>query len=282
MPDGLRDVAERFDAVALLDILLISLAIYWLLLLLRGTTAMTVLRGVSVLLLGTFLLARIFDLQVVNWMLERTVTGLVIGSIIVFQPEIRRALERLGRTGWRPSLVRAEQEQSVDQVVRAAARLARQQHGALIVLERETGLQEVIDTGVLLGAELTAEILGSIFAPNTPLHDGAVVIRSNRIIAAGCTLPLSDSPLPAEFGMRHRAALGITENTDAVVVVVSEERGVISLASQGRMRPDLDEERLRQQLRRRPRICSALWRSSAWRSASRRRSTRWRRDGLAT
>ncbi len=250
MPDGLRDVAERFDAVALLDILLISLAIYWLLLLLRGTTAMTVLRGVSVLLLGTFLLARIFDLQVVNWMLERTVTGLVIGSIIVFQPEIRRALERLGRTGWRPSLVRAEQEQSVDQVVRAAARLARQQHGALIVLERETGLQEVIDTGVLLGAELTAEILGSIFAPNTPLHDGAVVVRSNRIIAAGCTLPLSDSPLPAEFGMRHRAALGITENTDAVVVVVSEERGVISLASQGRMRPDLDEDRLRQQLRR--------------------------------
>ena len=250
IPDGLRDVVERFDAVALLDVLLISLAIYWLLLLLRGTTAMTVLRGVSVLLLGAFLLARIFDLQVVNWMLERTVTGLVIGMIIVFQPEIRRALERLGRTGWRPSLVRAEQEQSIDQIVRAATRLARQSHGALIVLERDTGLQEVIDTGVLLGAELTAEILGSIFAPNTPLHDGAAVIRSNRIIAAGCTLPLSDAPLPAEFGMRHRAALGITEGTDAIVVVVSEERGAISLASQGRMRPDLDEERLRQQLRR--------------------------------
>ena len=250
IPGELRDVVERFDAVAVLDILLISLAIYWLLLLLRGTTAMTVLRGVSVLLLGAFLLARIFDLQVVNWMLERTVTGLVIGMIIVFQPEIRRALERLGRTGWWPSLIRAEQEQGIEQIVRVAMRLARQSHGALIVLERETGLQEVIDTGVMIGADLTSEILGSIFAPNTPLHDGAAVIRSSRIIAAGCTLPLSDAPLPAEFGMRHRAALGITEGTDAIVIVVSEERGTIALASQGRMRPDLDEGRLRQQLRR--------------------------------
>ena len=250
IPDGLRDVLERIDAVAVLEILLIGVAIYWLLLLLRGTTAMTVLRGVSVLLFGTFLLARIFDLEVVNWMLERIVPALFIGLIIVFQPEIRRALERLGRTGWRPLLMRAEQERGLERVIRAAVRLARQQHGALIVLERETGLQEVIDTGVLLDAELTAEILGNVFAPNTPLHDGAVVIRSDRVVAAGCTLPLSDAPLPTEFGMRHRAALGVTENTDAVVVVVSEERGVITLASQGRMRPDLDEERLRQQLRR--------------------------------
>ena len=249
LPDGLRDVVERVDAVAVLDILLISLAIYWLLLLLRGTSAWTVLRGVSVLLVGAFLLARTFDLQVVNWMLERTVTGLVIGMIIVFQPEIRRALERLGRTGWRFTLVRAEQQHAMDVVVRAAARLARQQHGALIVIERETGLQEVIDTGIDLDAELSAELLGSIFMPNTPLHDGAVILRGDRIIAAGCTLPLTDSPLPAELGMRHRAALGITENTDAVVVVVSEERGSIALASQGRMRPDLDEDRLHRRLR---------------------------------
>ena len=250
LPDGLRDVAERVDAVAVLDILLISLAIYWLLLLLRGTSAWTVLRGVSVLLVGTFLLARTFNLQVVNWMLERTVTGLVIGMIIVFQPEIRRALERLGRTGWRFTLVRTEQLHAMDVVVRAAVRLARQQHGALIVIERETGLQEVIDTGIELDAELSAELLGSIFMPNTPLHDGAVILRGDRIVAAGCTLPLTDSPLPAELGMRHRAALGITENTDAVVVVVSEERGSIALASQGRMRPDLDEDRLHRRLRR--------------------------------
>ena len=250
LPVGLRDVVERVDAVALLDVLLISIAIYWLLLLLRGTTAWTVLRGVSVLLVGAFLLARTFNLQVVNWMLERTVTGLVIGMIIVFQPEIRRALERLGRTGWRFTLVRGEQQQAIDIVVGAAVRLARQQHGALIVIERETGLQEVIDTGIEVDAELSAELLGSIFMPNTPLHDGAVVLRADRIVAAGCTLPLTDSPLPAELGMRHRAGLGITENTDAVVVVVSEERGSIALASHGRMRPDLDEDRLLRLLRR--------------------------------
>ena len=249
IPDGVRDVAERLDAGAVLDILLIAVAIYWLLLLLRGTTAMTVLRGVSVLLFGTFLFARIFDLTVVNWILERIITGLVIGVIIVFHPEIRRALERLGRTGWRPSLVRAQQEQSIEHVVRAAQRLSRLSHGALVVMERETGLQEVIDTGVSLGSELTPEILGSIFAPGTPLHDGAVIVRSNRIVAAGCTLPLSEAPLPADLGMRHRAALGITEGSDAVVVTVSEESGAISLTSQGRMLMDLDEERLRSQLR---------------------------------
>ncbi len=250
IPDGVRDVAGRLDAGAVLDILLITTAIYWLLLLLRGTTAMTVLRGVSVLLFGAFLLARIFDLSVVNWILERTITGLVIGVIIVFHPEIRRALERLGRTGWRPSLVRAQQEQSIEHVVRSALRLSRQRHGALVVMERETGLQEVIDTGVPLGSELTPEILGSIFAPGTPLHDGAVIVRSDRIVAAGCTLPLSEAPLPADLGMRHRAALGITEGSDAVVVTVSEESGSISLASQGRMLTDVDEESLRPQLRR--------------------------------
>ena len=126
VPDVVRDVFERIDAVAVLDILLISLAIYWLLLLLRGTTAWTVLRGVSLLLVGAFLLARFFDLQVVNWMLENMVTGLVIGVIIVFQPEIRRVLDRLGRTGWQLALVRQDHEETIDVAVSAAARLARQ------------------------------------------------------------------------------------------------------------------------------------------------------------
>ena len=250
VPDVVRDVFERLDAVAVFDILLISLAIYWLLLLLRGTSAWTVLRGVSLLLVGAFLLARIFDLQVVNWMLERTVTGLVIGVIIVFQPEIRRVLDRLGRTGWQLALVRQDHEQTIDVVVRAAARLARQRHGALIVFERETGLQEVIDTGIELNAELSAELLGSIFMPNTPLHDGAVIVRGDRVIAAGCTLPLTDSQLQADLGMRHRAGLGITEGTDAIVVVVSEERGSIALAAQGRLRPNLDDGEARERLHR--------------------------------
>ncbi len=250
IPGALSDALDRMSISAVIDILIVSVSVYWLLLLIRGTTAMTVLRGAVVLLVGAFLLSRALDLLVVNWLLRNSVTGLVIAMALVFQPEIRRALERLGRTGLRSSLRREERLHTVDTVVRAAARLARQQRGALIVLERETGLQEVIDTGVPLGADLSPELLGTIFVSNSPLHDGAVVVRLDRVVAAGCTLPLSDTPLPAEFGMRHRAALGLTERTDAVVVVVSEERGEISLASNGRMLPDLDEVRLGRQLHR--------------------------------
>lgn len=250
IPGALSDALDRMSISAVIDILIVSVSVYWLLLLIRGTTAMTVLRGAVVLLVGAFLLSRALDLLVVNWLLRNSVTGLVIAMALVFQPEIRRALERLGRTGLRSSLRREERLHTVDTVVRAAARLARQQRGALIVLERETGLQEVIDTGVPLGADLSPELLGTIFVNNSPLHDGAVVVRLDRVVAAGCTLPLSDTPLPAEFGMRHRAALGLTERTDAVVVVVSEERGEISLASNGRMLPDLDEVRLGRQLHR--------------------------------
>lgn len=253
MPDlagAVGDAIDRLSVSAVIDILIVSVSVYWLLLLIRGTTAMTVLRGAVVLLVGAFLLSRALDLLVVNWLLRNSVTGIVIAMAIVFQPEIRRALERLGRTGLRTSLRREERLHTVDTVVRAAARLARQGRGALIVLERETGLQEVIDTGVPLGADLSAELLGTIFVGNSPLHDGAVVVRLDRVVAAGCTLPLSETPLPAEYGMRHRAALGITERTDAVVVVVSEERGEMSLASNGRMLPDLDEVRLGRQLHR--------------------------------
>lgn len=250
VPGALSDAFDRMSISAVIDILIVSVSVYWLLLLIRGTTAMTVLRGTIVLLVGAFLLSRALDLLVVNWLLRNSVTGLVIAMALVFQPEIRRALERLGRTGLRSSLRREERLHTVDTVVRAAARLARQQRGALIVLERETGLQEVIDTGVPLGADLSPELLGTIFVNNSPLHDGAVVVRLDRVVAAGCTLPLSETPLPAEFGMRHRAALGLTERTDAVVVVVSEERGEMSLASNGRMLPDLDEVRLGRQLHR--------------------------------
>lgn len=250
LPAVVGDALDRLSPAAVIDILLVSVSIYWLLLLLRGTTAMTVLRGVVVVLVGAALLSRALDLRVVNWLLRNSLTGLVIAVALVFQPEIRRALERLGRTGLRSHQRREEDLYAIEAIVRAAARLARQQRGALIVIERETGLREVTDTGVPVGAELSGELLGSIFAPNGPLHDGAVVVRLDRIVAAGCTLPLSDSPLPAEHGMRHRAALGITERTDAVVVVVSEERGELALASNGRMLTGLDEPRLSRQLLR--------------------------------
>ncbi len=253
MPDfqtALRDTLARLSLPAVIDIMVVSLSVYWVLLLIRGTTAMTVLRGAALVLVSAFLLSQAFDLRVVNWLLRNSVTGLVIGAAVVFQNEIRRALERLGRTGFRPAPQREEQVHAIEIVARAAGRLALQQRGALIVLEHDTGLREVIDTGIPLDAELSVELIGSIFAINTPLHDGAVVIRLGRVIAAGCTLPLSDSDMPSEYGMRHRAAIGITERTDAFVVVVSEERGEIALASAGHMMTGLDEHRLMRQLLR--------------------------------
>jgi len=250
VPQGVQDVFSRLDFSATFDILLISLSIYWVLLLIRGTTAMTVLRGAGVILTVAFLLSRALDLKVLSWVLRNSVAGLLLAVAVVFQPEIRRALERIGRTGFRSFLQRPEQRHTLDAVVGASMRLGRQQHGALIVLERETGTGEVVDTGVPLDAEVTYELLVNLFVPNSPLHDGAVVIRGDRIIAAGCTLPLSDSPLPTEYGMRHRAAVGITESTDAVVVVVSEERGEVSICANGRMVFGLDEARLTRQLLR--------------------------------
>ena len=250
MPDALSDVISRMDLAAVVDIVIVSFAIYWLLLLIQGTTAMTVLRGAVVLLLGAFVLSRVLDLRMLNWILRNSLTGLVIAVLVIFQPEIRRALERLGRTGLRSVLGRQEHRDAIDVVVRAATRLARAHTGALILLERETGLQDVIDTGIPVNGSLTVELLATIFHPNSPLHDGAVVVRDDRIIAAGCTLPLSEAPLPADHGMRHRAGLGIAERSDCVVVIVSEERGAVSLASNGRMAPALDEQRLSRQLHR--------------------------------
>ena len=250
MPDELREVLDRIDVSALVDMLIVSIAIYWALLVIRGTTAMTVLRGVGVLLLGAFALSRVFDLLVVNWILSNAVTGLVIAMVVIFQPEIRRGLERLGRTGLHSALHTDEQRDTLDIVVRASGQLARQRRGALVVLERETGLQEVIDTGIALDSELSVELLLSIFVTSSPLHDGAVIVHGNRLVAAGCTLPLSEAPLPAEYGMRHRAALGLTERSDAAVVIISEERGVMSISSSGRLVPDLDEVRMSRHLHR--------------------------------
>lgn len=250
MPQLAADVLSRLDVSAVIDIVIVSVSIYWMLLLIRGSTAMTVLRGVAVLLIGAFVASRVFELRVVNWILRNSVAGLLIGLIIIFQPEIRRALERLGRTGLRSVFGRAEHRDVVDMVVRSSLQLARRNIGALLVLERETGLQEVIDTGIPLDAQVSSELLSTIFVTSSPLHDGAVVIRGDRVIAAGCTLPLSEAPLPAEYGMRHRAALGIAERTDAVIVVVSEERGEVSIASNGRMAPALDETQLSRQLHR--------------------------------
>lgn len=248
--DFLRDNFRQFDATAAIDIALISLILFWLLILLRGTTAMAVMRGAFILLIAAFVLGRAFDLRVLNFMIRNSFTGLLIALPIIFQPEIRRALERVGRTGARAFGGTLNNPGTLEAVTEAACEMAKQKIGALMVLERETGLQDFIDTGIPVDAVPSPELIAGIFFPNSPLHDGAAVLRANRVVAAGVTLPLSDNTLPGELGTRHRAGLGITEQTDAVSVVVSEETGDISVAADGRMYTRLDETRMRALLER--------------------------------
>jgi diadenylate cyclase len=241
--DELQDILDRFDLTSLLDIILIAAVIYWVLILLKGTAAIVLLRGAAILLVGAVILAQALDLEVLDFVIRNSFIGLLIAIPIIFQPEIRRALERVGRTGlhWtRPSY-----DLVIDAVAESTLTLAKHRYGALMVLERDTGLQDVIDTGVALNAAPSPELLEGLFFPNAPLHDGAVVLREHEVAAAGCTLPLSETRLPAELGLRHRAGLGITEATDAVSVMVSEETGAVSLAADGRLYPRLDDARLR-------------------------------------
>lgn len=243
--DEVRDAFAPFEARSVIDIVLIAAVIYGALLLLRNTTAMSVLRGIGLLLIGVFIMARALDLVVLNWLLDRSFTGLIIAVPIIFQPEIRRTLERVGRTGMRGWISRPVFEDVVEVVADACEEIAERRYGALIVIERRTGLQDYVDTGVHIGASLSTALIGGLFYPNSPLHDGAAIIRENRVIAAGCTLPLSEKVIPRHTGTRHRAALGIAERTDAVAVVVSEETSDISIAMDGRMVTDIDKGRLR-------------------------------------
>jgi len=242
--DAVRDVLDRLDVRGVLDILIIGLIFFWLLVQVRGTTAMALLRGIAIMFAAAWAMSSVLDLQVLSFLLRNSLTGLLIAAPIVFQPEIRRALEQVGRLGIRGLFAPPALDTSADSVVEAAAKLSRERHGALIIIERETGLQDYIDTGVSLDAAPTPELLEGIFFPNSPLHDGAVIMRENRIIAAGVTLPLAEHAVKGS-GTRHRAALGISERTDAVSIVVSEETGNISVAYNGRLLTRLTPDRLR-------------------------------------
>ncbi len=242
--DELQDILDRLSPVDALDIFLIALVVYWAFLLVRGTAAIALLRGAAIILVAAVLLARALDLQVLDFVIRHSLTGVIIAVPIIFQPEIRRALERVGRTGLRV-WTRPSYDGLVDLVSEAAMELAAQRHGALIVFERETGLQSYIETGVALDASPSSELLQGIFYPSGPLHDGAVILRENRLVAAGCTLPLSETRLPGEMGLRHRAGLGVTEGTDAVSLMVSEETGTVAVAADGRLYSRLDAPRLR-------------------------------------
>jgi diadenylate cyclase len=230
-------IIQRLDWRSIVDILLVAGVFFLLLLLVRATQAVSLLRGLMLLAVVGLLLSGSSALPLFGQLLQTAIPALLVAIPVIFQPELRRALERIGR--FNEVLVparRSELENTVKKVSDAAQRLAGRKHGALIVIERDTGLQDMIDTGVKMDAELTAELLTSLFFPNAPLHDGGVIIRNGRIAAAGCVLPLTSTQFEDNrYGLRHRAGIGVTEGTDAIAVIVSEERGSVSLSHNGRM-----------------------------------------------
>ncbi len=247
------DLAEffraRFDPFRdTVDILLVTAGIYWLLLLIRGTRAVQILVGLIVLI-ALSLASELFQLAALGMILERFLDFAVLIIVILFQNDIRRALARVGR-GFFPSFAEERDIQIVEEIVRAAGTLSQRRHGALIVLERDTNLADMIEAGVAVDATLSKELLLSIFQPASPMHDGAVIIQEGRVSSAGCILPLTvRTDLPEGLGTRHRAAVGITEETDALVIVVSEETASISVVLGGEMLRGLDAPRLRVVLR---------------------------------
>ena len=247
----LPEALPRLDVRALADILIVASLIYGLLMMIKDTTAVMLVRGLVILVLGGALLSNQFNLPMLGWLIRNSIPALLVAIPILFQPELRRALEQLGRFG--VHLPRgyeiSSQSRVIETVAVGARRLSERRWGALIVLERDTALGEYAATGVQLDALFTVELLEQIFHPNTRLHDGAAIIRGERVLAAGCLLPLAESLGSGQFlGTRHRAAVGITEQTDAVVVVVSEETGGISIANNGRLVRSVDEAKLRKVL----------------------------------
>ena len=254
MPDIGWLLSRLGDPRNLVDVLVVTVIIYWLLWVAQGTRATQLIRGIVILLALVYFLGESLNLTTLNWLLLQTWPALVVAIPIIFQPELRRALEQIGHTGaWLPHFGSSEdagQERMVDELVRAAAQLARHRYGALIVIERQTGLQEYVERGVPIDAYLTRQLLINIFYPNSPLHDAAVVVRGDRIVAASVVLPLTDNiSATGQLGTRHRAAIGITEESDALAVVVSEETGQIAVAHNGRLIRNLDQDRLRRVLR---------------------------------
>lgn len=242
-------LAGSFDPVRdTVDVLVVACGVYWLLLLIRGTRAVQMLVGLLILI-GASAASQLFDLATLSWILDHFLASAVLIVIVLFQHDIRRALARVGR-GFFPTLEDTRESQMLEEVVRAAQTLAQKRVGALIVLVRETRLDDQIEAGPAIDAAVTKEILTAIFLPYSPIHDGAVLIENGRVSHAGCVLPLSlRKDLPEGLGTRHRAALGVTEETDAVVIVVSEETGAISVVVRGELIRELDGPRLRPVLR---------------------------------
>jgi diadenylate cyclase len=246
-------IFQRLNWLSVIDILLVTLVFASLLFLLRDTQAMVLLRGAISIMVLLALLTALVDLPAFSWLVRTTLPALLLAIPVIFAPEIRRALERIGRAG---TFIRGNSKRedveiqvAIQAVVSASARLSSRQHGALIIIQRLDNLDEFVRTGVSMDARLTPELLLQVFYPNTPLHDGAVIVDKMQVLAAACVMPLSASGIlvrspERQMGLRHRAALGISEASDAIAVVVSEETGSISIAHAGRMIRRLDPERL--------------------------------------
>lgn len=261
MPDFLNEILfifQRINWLSILDLALVTLIIFTILMLLRDTQATILLRGVIFLVILLAFLTQFIELPAFSWLIQTTLPALLLAIPVIFAPEIRRGLERLGRAGsanlFRRNLASEEAiQETMHTISIACARLSARRHGALIVIERVDSLNEYIKTGVFLDATITPELLLQIFYPNSPLHDGAVIIADNRIKAASCVMPLSASGIlnrtpERQMGLRHRAALGSSEASDAVVIVVSEETGSLSVAQAGRLIRGLDSDRLENML----------------------------------
>ena len=247
-------IFQRLNWLSVLDIFLVALIFFAVMYSLRDTQAMVLLRGVIFLIVALILLTTLVELPAFSWLVRNALPALLLSIPVIFAPEIRRALERLGRAGTFKTTTRGQSahvdmQKVIHSVVEAAARLSARQHGALIVVQRSDNLEQYMETGVQMHAEVTPELLLQIFYPDTPLHDGAVVIAGGRVVAAACVMPLSASGVlnkspERQMGLRHRAALGISEVSDAVAVVVSEQSGSISISNSGRMIRRIDPERL--------------------------------------
>lgn len=226
--------------IDIVDIILVAVLVYEFLRFIKGTRATPILIGLVIFLAISFV-ARWLDLRGVTWIMNSIVTVWVIAFVIVFQPEIRNALARMGKTRFSKYFLRVETAAIIEEVIEAVKDLSRDKVGALIVFERSIGLKDIIETGTMIEGRVSNSLLKTIFFPESPLHDGACIIRVDQIVAAGCILPLSENPdLGGKFGLRHRAAVGISEISDAITIVVSEETGKISLALSGRLMYNLN------------------------------------------
>lgn len=241
----------RPDVRDWLDIAIMTIVIYNVIKLFLRTRASSVFKGIALILITAWISSQL-ELHTISWVLQKVISTGVIVLVILFQPELRRVLDQLGRTRLSKQMFNTQRrqqsrhtEQVVNEIVKAMTTMARKRIGALIVIERQTSLTDIAETGTQIDADITDPLIQNIFEPNTPLHDGAVIIRGERILAAACILQLSDNPsISRELGTRHRAAIGMTESTDAVTLIVSEETGIISMAREGRLTRHLDAKSL--------------------------------------